>query len=242
VNWYYNDPDSGLHGSAEWLLRQWQQQAKLEELDKKFQKEKPTRMRRIQEAVINLHRKVTAGLSPGLVPRVTSHTELAPSWYLTSQGQTMVVFPAPVVFRMGSPDIEPGHQSEEALRDMRIRRTFAISSKPVTLGQFQEFFRKVYKRELTKDEYLFEFGPTADCPASQMSWYLATQYCNWLSEQEGIPKDQWCYEPELDVTMSRVAATTAGLLASGAQQSPVLAICLLAACQKASGQYRNGMT
>ena len=20
-------------------------------------------------------------------------------------------------------------------------------------------------------------------------------YCNWLSEQEGIPKDQWCYEP-----------------------------------------------
>jgi formylglycine-generating enzyme required for sulfatase activity len=23
---------------------------------------------------------------------------------------------------------------------------------------------------------------------------LAAAYCNWLSEQEGIPKEQWCYE------------------------------------------------
>ena len=34
-----------------------------------------------------------------------------------------------------------------------------------------------------------------DAPMSIMSWYEAAWYCNWLSEQEGIPKDQWCYEP-----------------------------------------------
>jgi formylglycine-generating enzyme required for sulfatase activity len=28
-----------------------------------------------------------------------------------------------------------------------------------------------------------------------VSWYKAAWYCNWLSEQEQIPKDQWCYEP-----------------------------------------------
>ena len=28
-----------------------------------------------------------------------------------------------------------------------------------------------------------------------MSWYDAAAYCNWLSEQEGLPKDQWCYVP-----------------------------------------------
>ena len=28
-----------------------------------------------------------------------------------------------------------------------------------------------------------------------MTWYEAAAYCNWLSEQEGIPKEQWCYEP-----------------------------------------------
>jgi formylglycine-generating enzyme required for sulfatase activity len=27
------------------------------------------------------------------------------------------------------------------------------------------------------------------------TWYHAANYCNWLSEQEGIPKDQWCYLP-----------------------------------------------
>ena len=29
----------------------------------------------------------------------------------------------------------------------------------------------------------------------RMTWYEAAAYCNWLSEQEGIPKQQWCYEP-----------------------------------------------
>jgi formylglycine-generating enzyme required for sulfatase activity len=28
-----------------------------------------------------------------------------------------------------------------------------------------------------------------------VTWYDAAAYCNWLSHQEGIPKDQWCYEP-----------------------------------------------
>ena len=28
-----------------------------------------------------------------------------------------------------------------------------------------------------------------------MTWYEAAQYCNWLSKQEGISDEQWCYEP-----------------------------------------------
>ena len=30
---------------------------------------------------------------------------------------------------------------------------------------------------------------------NQVTWYHAAAYCNWLSEQEGLPKDQWCYLP-----------------------------------------------
>src|SRR5208282_774010 len=26
-----------------------------------------------------------------------------------------------------------------------------------------------------------------------VDWYAASAYCNWLSEREGIPEDQWCY-------------------------------------------------
>jgi formylglycine-generating enzyme required for sulfatase activity len=30
---------------------------------------------------------------------------------------------------------------------------------------------------------------------NEVSWYDAAAYCDWLSEQEGIPKFQWCYIP-----------------------------------------------
>jgi formylglycine-generating enzyme required for sulfatase activity len=26
-----------------------------------------------------------------------------------------------------------------------------------------------------------------------MTWYQAAQYCNWLSEVEGLPESEWCY-------------------------------------------------
>src|SRR5262249_15874499 len=30
-------------------------------------------------------------------------------------------------------------------------------------------------------------------PIVALSWYEAAEYCNWLSAQEGIPPEQWCY-------------------------------------------------
>jgi formylglycine-generating enzyme required for sulfatase activity len=31
-----------------------------------------------------------------------------------------------------------------------------------------------------------------------VDWYDAARYCNWLSKEEGIDEDQWCYEPVAD--------------------------------------------
>src|SRR5262249_9751434 len=33
---YRDDPDPGIHGAARWLLRQWQQQEKVEQIDRKL--------------------------------------------------------------------------------------------------------------------------------------------------------------------------------------------------------------
>ena len=35
---------------------------------------------------------------------------------------------------------------------------------------------------------------TADLPVVLIDWYRAAKYCNWLSKEEGIAEDQWCFE------------------------------------------------
>src|SRR5438876_1166213 len=101
-----------------------------------------------------------------------------PQWYLNSQGQTLVVFPGPVEFMMGSPPGEIGRNPNEARQRRRIGRTFAIANKPVTVEQFQQFVRKVYEKD---PEYFQRAAPTVDCPMNGTSWYQAAEYCNWLS-------------------------------------------------------------
>ena len=39
------------------------------------------------------------------------------------------------------------------------------------------------------------YSPDAAGPMTAVSWFGAAAYCNWLSEQEGLPPDQWCYYP-----------------------------------------------
>src|SRR5262249_922492 len=40
-----------------------------------------------------------------------------------------------------------------------------------------------------------EVAPTHNCPVNSVTWYDAAAYCNWLSEQEKIPPEERCYEP-----------------------------------------------
>jgi formylglycine-generating enzyme required for sulfatase activity len=71
---------------------------------------------------------------------------------------------------------------------VRIDTAFALGTREVTLAEFRRF-TKGHKN-------LAEFGCLDDdCPANQVNWYAAAAYCNWLSKEEGIPREQWCYEP-----------------------------------------------
>src|SRR5262249_37747592 len=98
----------------------------------------------------------------------------------------------PAVFQMGSPLYEPGRLDHEALHTRKIPRSFAVATKPVTVAQFRRFveatpeFRKSYL-------YTKKHAPEDDCPQTAVSWYGAAAYCNWLSQEEGIPEEEWCY-------------------------------------------------
>jgi formylglycine-generating enzyme required for sulfatase activity len=111
-----------------------------------------------------------------------------PRWVVNGQGQTFAVIPAPGKFTIGSPPDEKGRVGDaEERREVQIDYAFAVATKLVTVAEF--------KKCLPAFKYVEQFSPGADTPINMVNWYDAARYCNWLSEQEKVPKDQWCYEP-----------------------------------------------
>jgi formylglycine-generating enzyme required for sulfatase activity len=115
-------------------------------------------------------------------------------WYVNSQGQTFAVIEGPVEFRMGSPPTEPDRDPDESLHRMVIPRRFAIADREITVEQYQRFV-KTNPQFGVERQSLDRYSPEGTGPMIAVSWYGAAAYCSWLSEREGLPKDQWCYLP-----------------------------------------------
>ena len=156
---YRNDPDAGIHGSAEWVLRQWKQADTLEAADAELSQLKDPGQRR---------------------------------WFVNSRRQTFVKIEGPVEFRMGSPENEPERFYYETPVRRVISHRFAIAAKEVTVEQYQEFVQANPGVDHARND---QHSPDPKGPMNQVSWYHAAAYCNWLSEEEGLPKDEWCYLP-----------------------------------------------
>lgn len=63
----------------------------------------------------------------------------------------------------------------------------------ITKAQWRAFQLGLHIPDAPKTTVSDIFVPTDDSP-HPATWYAAAYYCNWLSEQEGILKEQWCYE------------------------------------------------
>lgn len=176
---YRSDPDPGLHGAIDWLLRHdragpnrrpidWGQAETLRQIDDDLRDQSPEGRR----------------------------------WSVNCQGQTLVHFPGPIEFTMGSPPHEPDRQGREELHQRRIDRSFALAARPVTVREFQQFLAAHPEVQHNLD---VRFSPDLDCPVTSVTWYEAVQYCRWLSEQEGVSDDQMCYS-----TVSRIEQSKFG--------------------------------
>jgi predicted Ser/Thr protein kinase len=133
------------------------------------------------------------------VRRIDRDMELVPPgdrrWVVNSQGQCYAVVSAPA--RSG-PTGAKGRRAAEY--------QFALATKEVTPYQFRRFVNWIrtskhsYSPLLVVDSIRWNdpyaiLGPAGrgDGPALGILWHEAAAYCNWLSQQDGIPKDQWCY-------------------------------------------------
>ena len=110
-------------------------------------------------------------------------------WFVNSQGQTFVILKADE-FLMGSP-LDESVQTNEVQHLRKIGRKFAISAFEVTKRQLTEFLKD--RPENPARKTWPNLAKTDDSPGL-MTWWEAAEYCNWLSEQDGLPQDQWCYE------------------------------------------------
>src|SRR5262249_53537910 len=110
-------------------------------------------------------------------------------WYVNGQGQTMVLIPGPVEFLMGSPPSEPDREGPIEDRHRRvIPRQFAVADREVSLRQFRRFHPD-------HDQFV-KYGREEDGRVNNVAWYQAAAYCNWLSRQEGMKPDDYCYTPK----------------------------------------------
>jgi eukaryotic-like serine/threonine-protein kinase len=170
---YRTEADPGLHASAEWLLRTWKAEEWLNQEKEKWAKDGAGREKKID----------------GIKELVTKDKEKAPpQWYVNTQGQTFVVIPGPVEFMMGSPPTQAGRVGSETQHKRRVGRTFAIAAKSVTVADYRRFNARYGIGEIEAH------ARTADSPVIGTNWCQAAAYCNWLSKEEGIPEEQWCYE------------------------------------------------
>ncbi len=97
---------------------------------------------------------------------------------------------------MGAPESEPGFVPQDTQLKIRIDRTFAISAHEVTKAQYHAFQQAVGAFDPANGPVYRYYVLTDDSAQTGMSWCEAAHYCDWLSEREKIPRNQWCYDPK----------------------------------------------
>lgn len=187
---YLHDPDPGLHAAAEWLLRSWQNESWLRQINQQWADDWQDQTKIMERIIEQTTRTDTTALR---------------RWIVNSQHQTLVVLRGPIDFEMGSPMTEANRHPLELKRHrVHIGRTFAIGAKPITVENYNAFLAERYPPAPGEPPHTLErmfpgeltrlLLKDPEKPAVFISWADAARYCNWLSAKEGLPKDQWCYD------------------------------------------------
>lgn len=75
-------------------------------------------------------------------------------------------------FELGAHRSEKGQRANEILRTVKVNKAFYVSRMEISASHYRAFDHRT---------------PASDNPVNNVTWSEAALFCNWLSEQEGLP-------------------------------------------------------
>ncbi len=203
--WYANDPSSGMHGAAGWLLRHLGENEIVTKVDQTpvpyspdrqwftlaitvtpsvptQQKQEPAKNQKENEAGIASTEKAVA------TEKDAGEVSLAPKLTRKTFYYTFIVFPAGS-YDIGSPADEP-ERSEPVSRELhhfvKLSRPFALLDREITNEELIAFIPTYFSSMQRYKAQPAEGGFGAD-------WYDAVAFCRWLGGQAGLSESEQPY-------------------------------------------------
>ena len=100
----------------------------------------------------------------------------------TTAGSELKLFRPDQVFFLGAPRRQAGRRANEVQRLVALHRPFYLGVTEVSNQQFRKW--KEHNSSALRGQSL----SMENQPAVNLSWNEAALYCNWLSQQQGLPK------------------------------------------------------
>jgi serine/threonine protein kinase/formylglycine-generating enzyme required for sulfatase activity len=216
ADWYRNDPSSGVHGAAGWLLRQWGQAEVARQVDQtavpyspsrewftlaitvtptspKPQK-KPTEKKPGSEpppSAMNPKSEEGEGAKTGEPGKSgTAPAQSQPEPTAKPLPPTKFYFTFVVFpageYTIGSTDDEPDRRKDETRHPVKLTRPVAVLDREITFEELIAFSSKYTGSMQRFDAKPADAGFGAD-------WYDAVGFCRWLGQQSGLSEADQCY-------------------------------------------------
>ena len=87
----------------------------------------------------------------------------------------------PASFTMGSPRRESGRRANESQRAVELQRRFYLATREITNAEFKQFRAQHRSGFVGQNTLELERQPVVN-----LTWQDAAEYCNWLSQQDGL--------------------------------------------------------
>ncbi len=200
--WYRNDPSSGVHGAAGWLMRHWGQNEVVQEVDQTAvpystdrewftlaitvtptappkPKEKPTEEKGDKESKTDQPAEDVGGkkaeggdAKPEPLPAKTFY-------------YTFIVFPTGQS-EIGSASDEPDRRKDEVRHSVNLTRPFALLDREITMEELIAF-------KPNYAGYMQQFDAKPSDAGFAADWYDSVAFCRWLGEQSGMLEGDQSY-------------------------------------------------